>query len=150
MPWIVILLLSCNPRAEQRSTGDFVGTWELASIEEHNDAGELEVADLPMTGTPVGVTMYDRAGSMAVQITGNPRGRDTSSEMPMMVNGYIAYYGRYEVDAQAGTVTHHRRGHINPDLGSLRVVRDFSFSGDVLTLTLVPERRTRLNWVRLR
>ena len=147
---IALLLLSCGSREAQRSADDFVGTWELASIEDRSDAGEWEAADWPMTGTPVGIIMYDREGNMAVQITGDPRGRENPSEVPGIVNGYIAYYGRYEVDAQAGTVTHHRRGHINPELGSLSVVRDFAFSDEVLTLTVAPERRRRLNWVRLR
>jgi hypothetical protein len=144
------VLLSGWPLPAQGSAADFVGTWKLASIEARSEAGEWEASSFPFTGTPVGILIYDSVGNMAVQITGNPRGQENSPEVPGMVNGYIAYYGSYEVDPQAGTVTHHRRGHINPDLGSLSVVRLFSFSEDVLTLTVAPERRMRLNWVRMR
>ena len=144
-----IFVLSGNPVAAQYSSADFVGTWELASIEARSESGNCGPAALPMSGTPVGVIMYDAWGNMAVQITGSPRGQETPPEQPEIVNGYVAYYARYEVDAQAGTVTHHRRNHINPDLGDLSVVRYFRFQDDVLTLTVAPERTLRLNWVRV-
>ena len=143
-----ILAASTSPVAAQNSASDFVGTWELASIEARSESGDWGPAGLLMTGTPVGVIMYDAGGNMAVQITGSPRGQETPMEQPEIVNGYVAYYANYEVDAEAGTVTHHRRNHINPDLGELSVVRYFHFDGDVLTLTVAPERTLRLNWVR--
>ena len=143
-------LFSASPLAAQRSASDFVGTWELASIEARTESGEWEAAALPMTGLPVGIIMYDDSGNMAVQITSSPRGTESPPEVPEIVNGYIAYYARYAVDAEAGTVTHHRRNHVNPELGTLSVVRYFSFSDDVLTLTLAPDRELRLNWVRVR
>jgi catechol 1,2-dioxygenase len=103
-----------------------------------------------MAGRPVGVIMYDALGNMAVQITGDPRGVETPAEQPDIVNGYVAYYARYEVDSRARTVTHHRRGHVNPALADLSVVRYYEFSGDTLTLTVAPDRNLRLNWVRQR
>jgi hypothetical protein len=121
--FVAFAVLSGYPLPAQGSAADFVGTWNLASVEERTEAGEWEATSVQMTETPVGILIYDDVGNMAVQITGNPRGQENSSEVPGMVNGYIAYYGTYEVDPQAGTVTHHRRGHINPDLGSLSVVR---------------------------
>ena len=125
----LILAVSANPVAAQYSSSDFVGTWELASIEARNESGDWGPASLPMSGMPVGVIMYDAGGNMAVQITGSPRGQETPLEQPEIVNGYVAYYAKYEVDAEAGTVTHHRRNHINPDLGKLSVVRYFRFQG---------------------
>jgi hypothetical protein len=94
--------------------------------------------------------MYDGLGNMSVQITGTPRSTGTPPEFPEIVNGYVAYYGRYEVDPEQGIVTHHRLNHLNPDLGSLSVVRYFEFSGDQLTLTVAPGREMRLTWRRLR
>ena len=63
------------------------------------------------------------------------------------MNGYVAYFGTYEVDAEAATVTHHRQRHINPDLDGVDVVRYFQFSDNRLTLTVAPEQHLRLNWV---
>ena len=147
---LVVMLMSAGPVGAQRSSTDFVGTWELASIESRNESGQWEKASFPTTGSPVGIIMYDDLGNMSVHITGNPRGVESPPELPEIVNGYVAYYARYEVTPDAGTVTHHRRAHINPDLADLSVVRHFEFSGDVLTLTVAPERTLRLNWVRQR
>jgi len=138
------------PMGAQVTAADFVGTWELAAIEAPTEAGDWAPASLPMSGRPIGIIMYDALGNMAVQITGDPRGTETPAEQPEIVNGYVAYYATYEVDPAAGTVTHHRRAHVNPDLGDLTVVRYFEFSGDTLTLTVAPERRLRLRWVRQR
>jgi len=138
------------PVAAQVSSADFVGTWELAAIEAPDPSGGWMPAPLPLPGTPVGVIMYDALGNMAVQITSEPRGTMTPAELPEIVNGYVAYYARFEVDSTEGTVTHHRRGHVNADLGALSVVRYYDFAGDTLTLTVAPERNLRLRWVRQR
>jgi len=138
------------PAAAQAPAADFVGTWELAAIESPLADGGWGPAALPMSGAPVGIIMYDALGNMAVQITGEPRGVETPAAQPEMVNGYVAYYAKYEVDADAGTVTHHRRSHVNAELASLSVVRYFEFSGDTLTLTVAPDRSLRLLWVRQR
>jgi hypothetical protein len=138
------------PAAAQVTAADFVGTWELASIEAPTPGGGWGPASLPMAGTPVGIIIYDALGNMAVQITGEPRGVETPADQPEIVNGYVAYYAKYEVDAEARTVTHHRRSHVNPALASLSVVRYFEFAGDTLTLTIAPDRNLRLRWVRQR
>ena len=143
------LCLLASPLLAQQSGTEFVGTWELVSIEAKAETGDWVPASL-LTGRPVCIIMYDDKGNMAVQITTDPRGIENPPDRPGIVNGYVAYYGRYEVDAEAGTVTHHRQNHINPDLGKLSVVRHFAFSGDILTLTIAPERDLRIHWARVR
>jgi hypothetical protein len=145
-----VLITQSASLTAQVSAADFVGTWELAAIEAPDGAGGWMPAPLPFPGSPVGVIMYDDLGNMAVQITSDPRGVASPADLPEMVNGYVAYYASFEVDPAAGTVTHHRRGHVNPDLASLSVVRFYEFSGDTLTLTVAPERGLRLRWVRQR
>jgi hypothetical protein len=150
---LLLFSISCLwalPVKAQVTAADFVGTWELASIEAPTEAGGWGPAAVPFTGVPVGVIIYDALGNMAVQITSDPRGVETPPEQPEIVNGYVAYYGKYEVDPEAGTVTHHRRGHLNPALALLSVVRYYEFSADTLTLTLAPNRDLRLKWVRQR
>ena len=144
------LLLAAIPAAAQHSAADFVGTWELMSIEERSETGDWGPSETPLPGKWVGVLMYDNLGNMAVQITSSPRGTETSAKEPEFVNGYAAYYGKYEVDTTAGTVIHHRQNHLNPQFGGLSVVRHFSFDGDVLALTLAPQRTLRLHWARAR
>jgi len=138
-----------SPATAQQSASDFVGTWELMSIERRSEAGDWVPATYPGSAQAVGILMYDDKGNMAVQLTTSPREVRLPDSMGF-VNGYEAYYGRYEVDAGAGTVTHHRRNHLNQDLCCPSVVRYFQFSGDVLTLTIAPRQQGRLKWARVR
>ena len=63
------LLLAAIPAAAQHSAADFVGTWELVSIEERSETGDWEPWESPWPGKPVGILMYDNLGNIAVQIT---------------------------------------------------------------------------------
>jgi len=139
--------LAAYPAAAQ-SASRFVGTWELVSIETLSESGEW--SRLRYGGAdPVGILMYDDLGNMAVQITTSPRNTEMSRP-PEWIHGYVAYYARYEVDVDAGVVTHYRRNHINPAIGGLTVVRYFEFHDGILTLTVAPGRTIRLNWARAR
>lgn len=129
-----------------KSAAQFVGTWELVSIDVKRKNGDWGLG----RNHPVGVLMFDDVGNMAVQITTDPREVDNPGADSEFVRGYIAYYGKYEVDIHARTITHHRLNHINPRLGQLSVIRSYDFSGDTLTLTVVPDKRSRLNWSRVR
>lgn len=146
---IGVLLHSASSVLAQTSVADFVGTWELASIERRSETGEWVQSLLEECGTPVGILMYDDKGYMAGQMTMSPRSTDCPADRPNWVNGYTAYYGTYEINLEEGTVTHHRRNHINPAVGNLSVQRYFRFEGDMLTLTIAPERLARFNWVRV-
>lgn len=135
--------------ATEESVREFVGTWALLSIEALDESGDWGPWSNPLGGRPSGVLMYDDNGNMAVQITSEPRSLVTPPDWPDITHGYVAYYGRYEVDAAERTVTHHRTHHINPTVGQHSVVRDFRFDGDRLTLTVAPERAVRLTWARV-
>jgi hypothetical protein len=134
------------PVFAQTSASSFVGTWELLFVEERNDTGDWVSAPRFGESKPTGILMYDDKGNMAVQITTNPRFTGWSSERPEMVNGYVAYYGTYEINADGGTITHHRLSHSNVDVAHLSVVRNFTFSDDANTLTLAPGENFRLTW----
>lgn len=143
-----VLLLAASGLTAQLSEEDLGGTWELQSIEILDETGEWIPWTNPMDGRAVGVLMYDGVRNMAVQITSDPRSVVTPSDWPDIIHGYSAYYGRYEVDAVEGTVTHHRRSHINPDRAHVSVVRQVELDGDRLVLTVLPDREVRLTWVR--
>ena len=140
------LCLIIVPVFAQVPEASFVGTWELLSIEERTEAGDWIQARRFGESRPVGVLMYDGQGNMAVQITTDPRITTLSAERPEFINGYVAYYGSYEVNASDRTITHHRSSHVNADVAKLSVVRFFSFSDDNLTLTVAPEQSLRLTW----
>jgi hypothetical protein len=145
-----ILLIISAPSMAQVSAPSFIGGWELISIESKSESGEWSPYYFSGGAKPVGIIMYDAAGNMSAQITSNPRTADSPAEQPDILNGYVAYYAKYEVDSIAGTVTHHRRNHSNPVLSKLSVVRYFQFHNDILTLTVAPEQTLRLNWARIK
>ena len=63
---------------------------------------------------PKGMIYYGPHGEMAVQIAPDverKRAGDvmTPDEAKLALTDYIAYFGTYSIDEQAGTVTHHRQ-----------------------------------------
>jgi hypothetical protein len=87
---------------------------------------------------PKGMLYYGPYGEMAVQIAPDVERKRAGAEMTaeeafVAVKDYIAYFGTYTIDEQAGTVTHHRHDGIQPgDKGDL--VRRYEFVGDRLML----------------
>ena len=102
---------------------------------------------------PKGMIYYGPHGEMSVQIAPDvKRSRAgaamTPEEARLALTDYIAYFGTYSVDAQAGTVTHHRQDSIQPgDSGDL--VRRYEFTGDRLVLR-PPNSTMEVSWERIR
>jgi hypothetical protein len=59
--------------------------------------------------------------------------KPTPDEAQAALADYIAYFGTYTVDEDAGTVTHHRHGSVQPN-DTHDLVRGFKFTGDRLIL----------------
>ena len=114
----------CAQTAPALDTPRFVGTWRLVS------------------NTQTGIMIYDNLGNMAAQVMPK-RARSkyaaaepTPEEAKDAITGYLAYFGTYTVDEQARTITHHRKGNINPGGVGDDVVRVYVFeSNDRLVLT---------------
>jgi hypothetical protein len=102
---------------------------------------------------PKGMIYYGPHGEMAVQIAPDVnRTRAgtamTPEEAQIAVKDYIAYFGTYTVDEQAGTVTHHRLDSLQPgDTGDL--VRRYEFIGDRLVLR-PPNSTMEVTWERIK
>ena len=73
----------------------------------------------------------------------------TPEEANAALIGYTAYFGTYTIDVQAGTVTHYRKGNINP--GAITdVVRRYEFVGDNrVILNPVENPANKLAWERV-
>jgi len=96
--------------------------------------------------------MYDSGGHVAVQLldpdrprfASDDRARGTDAEMRAAFVGSFAYYGRYVVDAAAGTVRHRVEGASFPNWVGADFVRRVQLargvSGDRLTLITPPVR----------
>jgi hypothetical protein len=81
--------------------------------------------------------MYDAAGNMAVQLmrTDEHATEYTDlSDVKTAMQGFLAYYGRYEVDEAAGIVRHFVTGSSFFDFRGTTQIRHYEFSGDTLTL----------------
>jgi hypothetical protein len=102
---------------------------------------------------PKGMIYYGPHGEMAVQIAPDvKRARAgavmTPQEAFTAVKDYIAYFGTYTVDQQAGTVTHHRQDSLQPgDTDDL--VRRYEFIDDRLVLR-APNSTLEVTWERIK
>ena len=96
---------------------------------------------------------YGPLGEMAVQVAPDVErkragAKPTPEEALVALDDYIAYFGTYTVDEQAGTVTHHRHGSVQPnDTGDL--VRRYEFAGDRLILR-PPDSTYEVTWERIK
>jgi hypothetical protein len=87
---------------------------------------------------PKGMIYYGPHGEMSVQVAPDVNRKRagavmTPDEAKVALTDYIAYFGTYTVDENAGTVTHRRQDTIQPgDTGDL--VRRYEFNGDRLIL----------------
>jgi hypothetical protein len=107
-----------------------IGSWRLAWVEEQQADGTMK-----RSSDRRGTIVYTRDGHMSVQIM-LPRGDDVPGNNPVKYDqgGYEAYYGPYEVDEAAHTVTHHVEGAIVRSLIGKNLTRVYSFEGKQLIL----------------
>ena len=117
----------------------FVGVWTLVSaVWTHSDGKVIHL----FGPDAVGRLMYTTNGHMfaivmrrhRTQFASGDARRGTPEEIKAAYEGYIFYYGTYEVDDKEGVVIHHveRSSFPNWDGGDQR--RFFEFSGKRLKL----------------
>jgi hypothetical protein len=105
------------------------GFWKLESFERVGADGQVSY---PFGREAIGYIMYDSTGHMGVHIMRAGRQRPEGSRA---VEGYMAYFGKYEVIEKEGVVIHHMEGNTNPNLTGTDYVRYYDFEGDRLILT---------------
>lgn len=126
-------------------TKAFVGTWELQESYSESDQGRQS---LPLGDRVMGRINYDAAGNMAAQLVGDKRALFSSrnpaevadQEYRAAFQSYTSYFGTYEVDADAGTVTHHVLGASAPSWAGHIQLRHFVLEGETITLRTPPMR----------
>jgi hypothetical protein len=106
-----------------------IGSWRLAWDEEQAADGKM------VRPEQTGVIMYTRDGHMAVQIM-LPEGKNAPENNPVKYEqgSYEAYYGTYDVDEVAHTVTHHVEGALVRSLIGKNLTRAYRFEGKQLIL----------------
>ncbi len=89
---------------------------------------------------------YDDRGNMSVHLMRADRttfksddlGIAQGPEIESAFRSYVAYFGTYSIDSQAGTVTHHLRGCAFPNWTGSNQVRHFTFEKGMLILSTPP------------
>ena len=131
-----VLLVGVKASARQADSAEavrqmFVGNYELMSYELFRPNGDVVPMDY------VGRIMYDTHGNMsAIGMPNALPDLDRASSDGRVRRGF-AYFGRYEIDPEAGSVTHHLIG--SPMAGRSvgePWVRYYELDGDTLTLSL--------------
>jgi hypothetical protein len=113
----------------------------------------IDGANWDRGANPKGMIYYGPHGEMAVQIAPDIERKRAGAvvapdEAALAITGYIAYFGTYSINEQAGTVTHHRHASIQPgDSGDL--VRRYKFTGDRLVLR-PPNSTMEVSWERIK
>ena len=139
--------LAAQQPARPSEPQTLMGVWELVALQDHRPNGE--VLDW-MGKKPSGTLIYSPDGHVSVQIMLDPHpvvaasmwsndGRDllpsaSASEIRNAYGGYYAYFGRWEIDEGARTVTHHIRGSMRAVEVGADYVRPYEFSSEYLLL----------------
>jgi hypothetical protein len=125
-----------HPNARAR----ILGAWQLESRTVRTRSGEI--VDPVLGKQPLGRLFYDASGRMSLQMMRQERAHAITrpanpqdADNQRVVLGYDAYFGTFELNESAGTITHHVEGSLFPeDLGK-DFVRSFSIDGDTFTLS---------------
>lgn len=136
---ILALIVLAYSSAIAQQAGNIVGTWELLS---YIDTPEKGAPVHPWGQKPSGLLIYDDTGHMAVQIQRTPIDKRTAkataslkqAEKIDLLGGYTAYFGKYSVDWQKMTLTHHVEGNLFPVYIGTDQEKYFELSGDQLKL----------------
>ena len=106
-----------------------IGAWRLVWLEEQGADGKVYRADR------VGTLVYSADGHMSVQIMArDPGAAAPAGPVQYELGGYEAYYGRYDIDEQGHSVTHHVEGALVRTLIGKDLTRVYEFSGKQLIL----------------
>ncbi|MBX9400907.1 lipocalin-like domain-containing protein [Lysobacter sp. BMK333-48F3] len=117
-----------------------VGTWKVETIADTDASGKVTH---PYGERPEGYIVYDPTGRLHVQVMRTPAtprfasgddAKGTDAEVRAAYDGYVAYFGRYRVDAERSTVVHQVVGSLMPSYTGTDQPRPFKLDGDVLTI----------------
>ncbi len=100
----------------------------------------------PMGKSPQGGLIYTKNGLVSVHMTRPDRKLfesgdwlgGTPSEIKSAFESYLGYYGRYTLNPDEKTVTHHIEGCTFPNWTGSQLVRNYLLDSDKLTLTTPP------------
>ncbi len=146
---LTIILISCTGTKTSEGekiinkSNQLVGTWKFISLSGKNSE---EDTFYPYSKNLFGRLMYDTKGHMIVLLMNPDRSKfasgdmmkGTPDEIKSAFEGFDAYCGKYTIDTEKGTVTHHLLGSKFPNWVGTDQIRFFKSSGDTLRITAPP------------
>ena len=118
-------------------TGQFVGAWRLAWLEQPGSDGRLHRIEC------CGMLVYTQDGHMSVQVMERDPQAQAAGPQQYAQGGYEASYGTYDVDERAHTFTFHVEGALVRSLIGKDLPRAYQFSGNQL---IVKSTRADEHW----
>ncbi len=115
-----------------------VGAWKLSSfVVTHPDGRQT----WPFGERPIGLAVFTADGWASAHLM-RPDRRDfadadappSPEEAQDAFRGFVAYFGRYEVDSERRVLTTHVEGSAHPNWIGGNQVRDYEFRGEQLVL----------------
>lgn len=149
----VAMAVEAAPAARSR----FLGVWKLIRCERKFPDGRV---DYPYGEKPVGRITYDKAGRMSAQLMRPGRrstmpsgvsliaGKASEKEIHEAVDGFIAYFGTFDVDETTQTVIHHVQACLVPSWVGTDLKRAYRFNANRLVLTAAAAGVVELTWER--
>lgn len=117
---------------------ELLGAWRLAEYAFTDAEGTVTH---PWGESAEGLIIFEASGRMSAQIMRPGRETvppqddgDAARPAEQAFRGYVAYFGSYEVDTEAGTVSTSVTGALNPAMVGTEQRREFELAGDRLTL----------------
>jgi hypothetical protein len=140
----ILLLTTCSLAQTSSLAGptvaQLVGSWRLVSEEVTLKDGTVKPDD-KFGPHARGYIMYEPDGQMCLEIMNPDRpswknpDKPTDEEKITAFNGFIAYCGRYKLDAEHSTVTHYPEVAWNPPYVGSTQPRPFKLEGKRLIIT---------------
>ena len=162
-PFVLVLVMFgaiAAPVAQSRPDAaklkqQLIGSYQLISYIQIDQNGVER-----KTNHVAGQITYDAAGRMSAQLMPGGRvplptgGAATDAQRAAAAAGYVAYFGRYEIDAERGVVTHIVEGSLSQTMLGQAMPRYFELSPDGQSLFLTTKNGDRvtgrLRWDRYR
>jgi hypothetical protein len=139
--FLVALLLASTATLSHAASlkEEIVGTWVAVSQYVDQDGKRLE----PFGSNPKGMVVYDGAGRFILvlqkgtlpKFASNNRMSGSPEENKAIVQGSIAYFGRYTVDEESGKLQLHYDGSTFPNWDGEDQTRFIKIDGDQLNMT---------------
>ena len=142
---IGVFLAGCSTFAPARHTVDgslassLVGTWEVLELVDTDASGRITY---PYGKQPRGYIVYDPTGHVHIQVMRMPAtlrfaagdANGTDREVRNAYEGYVAYFGTYDVDEPRSQVIHHVQGSLMPSYTDTDQPRPVKVRGDELVI----------------